>query len=54
MILYLLNQWGRLRYRLRNGESCHCESQWGPWLMGDLGRRKHRHCKGCGWTQVVG
>jgi len=54
MILRLLNLLGRAAYRLRTGESCHCYSNWGPWQMQDLGRRKVRRCKGCGWTQVVG
>lgn len=53
MILYLLNQWGRLMFRLTHGESCHCASNWGPWQMGDLGREKFRNCQGCGWTEVV-
>jgi hypothetical protein len=53
MILALLNRWGRLVFRLKTGESCHCYSNWGPWHLRDLGRRKVRHCQGCGWTEVV-
>lgn len=53
VILYLLNQWGRLMYRLTHGESCHCASNWGPWHLEDLGRQKVRNCQGCGWTEVV-
>jgi hypothetical protein len=52
MILALLNRWGRLLFRLRTGESCHCESNWGRWhqCAGEL-MTKVRHCQGCGWTE---
>jgi hypothetical protein len=53
MILWLLNRWGRLVFRLRHGESCHCFSNWGPWHMIDLGREKIRFCQGCGWMETT-
>lgn len=52
-MLWLLNWWGRLMFRLRTGESCHCESNWGPWRMIDLGRNKMRECQGCGRTEFA-